>query len=275
MKTIKAEHIPVLYRNVKEVLDWLGASGTLVLTGSGAYVGILGKIDEKDHPIHDFDLKLIPDNPIKAVSVLTALSTLTGKQCPNMEEYFTIKGEPVRYDFMFNDIPVNVWIAIDPVRYEVMNTGPSKFCCPMEIPVENLDDIFIAKAKMNRPKDVRDIENICWASVEYQYVTAENVLHPWVVDSENKLTPAELSHVQEAVVVNGCYNDKAIRFTVQSQAVDGNVYCNGWQYLTLDEHWDDLDKIMVGDVIAPSAISIVKYKRFNGTEEKLRARIEL
>lgn len=260
VKQISAEYIPALYRNVKEVLEHLDVSGTLILTGSGAYVGIMGKISEKDHPIHDLDLKLIPNNPIKAIEVLTVLSVLSGKDCP-VTDYFTIKGEPVRYDFMFNGIPVNVWLMIDPVRYSTVTTKPSKYCSSVEIPVENLDDIFIAKAKMNRPKDIRDIENIAWLSVEHQLgALVDDVMHPWILDREDELTPSEKSHILQAEVIMGYYG-MSVRFTVKSQDFDGNVYMHGWQYITIDEHCDNYDSIQLGKVSVDD-VRIAHFKRF-------------
>ena len=273
MKQISAECIPVLYRNIQDVLEYLGVKGTLVLTGSGAYVGIMEKISEKDHPIHDLDLKLIPENPIKAIEVLTALSTLTGKEC-YIADYFTIKGEPVRYDFMFNDIPVNIWLMIEPVRYNVITTKLSKYCGPIEIPVESLDDIFIAKAKMNRPKDVRDIKNIAWANVEAQSTSYDNILHPWVLDREEKLTPSEKSYVHKAEVIMGYYG-KSVRFTFMHQYFAGKVkeYDHGWQYITIDEHCDNYDDIQLGEVSLDD-IRIVYFKRFNAEGDTcIRCRI--
>lgn len=268
MKTIKAELIPQLYHQTTCALIALGATGKYVLTGSGVYVGIMGKLTEQEHPIHDLDLKLIPDNPLIAAKVLTALSLTHGKATPlDKIEYFPIKGEPARFDFMYQGIPVNVFLALDPVNYNTNNVD--------EIPIENLDDIFLAKAKMNRPKDVEDINTLGW--MEYDCDCDDNyedIIHPYVLDEVKPLTDAELMSVFHADVVEGYYNTKSIRFTNRMFYNGSEVPHFTYQYIDMDTYWEDYDKVRLGE-IEPKSIRIAVYKRM-GTQFdiKYRTRIE-
>ena len=280
MKQISAEYIPLLYNNVTNLLGALGATGIYVLTGSGVYVGILKKLTEKEHPIHDLDLKLIPDRPLDAARVLTVLSLLCAKEVPSHEEYFTIKGEPARFDFTYQGIPVNVWLMLDPVRYETVRldrvSAGTGYKLDVDILIENLDDIFLAKAKMNRPKDVRDIEALDWSYNNYNSAYLyEDILHPWVLDSEKELSPEEREYVITAEVVAGYYNNKSVKFTCTKNLEQYHRYGTGfiWHYISIDEYSDNYDDIPFGEVPVDS-ITLVKYKRYNSVETCNRVRIK-
>lgn len=280
MKQISAEYIPLLYNNVTNLLGALGATGTYVLTGSGVYVGILKKLTEKEHPIHDLDLKLIPDRPLDAARVLTVLSLLCAKEVPSHEEYFTIKGEPARFDFTYQGVPVNVWLMLDSVRYETVRldrvSAGIGYKLDVDILIENLDDIFLAKAKMNRPKDVKDIEALDWSYDNYNSAYRyEDILHPWVLDSEKELSPEEREYVIAAEVVAGYYNNKSVKFTCTKNLEQYHRYGTGfiWHYISIDEYSDNYDDIPFGEVSVDS-ITLVKYKRYNSVETCDRVRIK-
>lgn len=257
----------------------LGATGQYVLTGSSVYVGILKKLSEDDHPIHDLDIKLIPDNPLTAVRVLTVMSEITGKEQP-MTEYFTIKNEPVRYDFTYNDIPVNVWLMLDPVKYEIVRldrvyAGASSFMLNVDIPIENLNDILLAKAKMNRPKDVKDLSVIEWnPTSDFIDRKFEDIAHPWVLKEVKSLTQKELQDVFSAEVIIGQFDTKSIQFA-------NRIFANGsecptlvYQYIDLDTNWDGYNSVKLGHVNDPASIKIAVYNRFKKDAcLKLRARI--
>lgn len=280
MKQISAEYIPLLYNNVTNLLTALGATGTYVLTGSGVYVGILKKLTEKEHPIHDLDLKLIPDRPLDAARVLTVLSLLCAKEVPSHEEYFTIKGEPARFDFTYQGIPVNVWLMLDPVRYETVRldrvSAGIGYKLDVDITVENLDDIFLAKVKMNRPKDVRDIETLDWSYDNYNSAYRyEDILHPWVFDSERPLSPEEKEYVLKAEVIAGQFDNKSIMFTCSHDLKQHHRYGENHvlHYVSIDEYSDNYNDIPYGEIPVDS-ITWAIYKRFNSTETHTLVRVK-
>lgn len=271
MKQIKAEYIPLLYNNVTNLLAALGATGTYVLTGSGVYVGILKKLTEKEHPIHDLDLKLIPDRPLDAARVLTILSMLCAKEAPFSEEYFELKGEPKRYDFIYQSIPVNVWLMLDPVRYDIIRLDD------VDIPIENLDDIFLAKIKMNRPKDVKDIEALQWDYHNYNApYLYDDILHPWIFDSQRPMTDDEKRYVVKVEVIPSQFDGKSIMFTCTANLDNLHRYGEKkvYHYMSIDEYDDASMKAVIGEEIPVDSIIWVKYKRFNSTETRTLVRIK-
>lgn len=281
VKQISAEYIPLLYNNVTNLLESLGATGTYVLTGSGVYVGILKKLTEKDHPIHDLDLKLIPDRPLDAARVLTTLSMLCAKEFPSSEEYFELKGEPKRYDFTYRGIPVNVWLMLDPVRYDTIRldkvSAGSGYKLDVDIPIENLDDIFLAKIKMNRPKDVKDIKTLQWDYHNYNApYLYDDILHPWVFDSQRPMTDEEKRYVVKAEVIPSQFDGKSIMFTCTTNLDGLHRYGENkvYHYMSIDEHDDVSMKVVIGEEIPVDSIIWVKYKRYNSVETCDRVRIK-
>lgn len=260
---IKKDNLLTVYTNVLYTLRTLGAEGRYILTGSCAYVGIYNAIDESEHPIHDLDIKLIPDDFVKASSILWALSRISGKELPD-PEYVVATPSP-RFDFIYNGIPVNVWVLTsgDSVHY-VTHTN----LCDEKIFTENLIDIFKYKAMMNRPKDVKDAQIVKLEWWEEGRLNPEDsiLVNPYVLVKSEPLTEADIAKIESIEVVESTYSEASLCIHVISK----NIAYSGMHFIQLLNSGD----YIIGSIIDPRRVIVNTYRRIEGFGTCVRAYIK-
>lgn len=253
MAMIKKDDLLKVYTNVLYTLRTLGAEGRYILTGSGAYVGVYNAIKEEEHPIHDLDIKLIPDDFVKSASILWALSRISGKELPD-PEYVVATPSP-RFDFVYNNIPVNVWVLTskDDVHYQAHTN-----LCDETIFTEDLVDIFKYKAMMNRPKDVRDAEIFELGWREKRRLNPENdiTINPYVLIKSEPLSEEEIACIDRIEVVNSVYSEASLCFHL----TDENRDYQGMSFVQLLDSGD----YIIGSIIDPHKVVINTYRRVEG-----------
>lgn len=260
---INKNNLLTVYTNVLYTLRTLGAEGRYILTGSGAYVGIYNAIEESEHPIHDLDIKLIPDDFVKASSILWALSKVSGKELPD-PDYVVATPSP-RFDFVYNGIPVNVWVL---TSSENVHYSTHDDLCRETIFVEDLIDIFKYKAMMNRPKDVRDAEivKLEWWQVEKLKPEDSIVTNPYVMVDSKPFSKSELSLIERIEVVESEYSEASLCIHTISKN-------NGYSGIYFIQLLDSGDYI-IGSIIDPRRVIINTYRRIKGFGTCKRAYIK-
>lgn len=260
---IKKDDLLTVYTNVLYTLRTLGAEGRYILTGSGAYVGIYNAVEEKEHPIHDLDIKLIPDDFVKASSIMWALSRISGKELPN--SYYVVNTPSPRFDFVYNGIPVNVWVLTskDDVHY-IAHAN----LCDEEIFTENLVDIFKYKAMMNRPKDVRDAQIVKLEWWEEGCLNPEYsmIVNPYVLVESEPFTEADIAKIERIEVVESEYSEASLCIHTISK---NNGY-SGMYFIQLLDSGD----YIIGSIIDPRRVIINTYRRIEGFNTCKRAYIK-
>lgn len=260
---IKKDDLLTVYTNVLYTLRTLGAEGRYILTGSGAYVGVYNAVEEKEHPIHDLDIKLIPDDFVKASSVMWALSRISGKKLPSPD--YVLDTPYPRFDFVYNGIPVNVWVltSADDVHYVTYDN-----LCDEKIFTENLRDIFKYKAMMNRPKDVRDAQIVkleWWENTKLD-TNKSMLVNPYVLVHSDQVTEDDIKDIESIEVVPSNYGEASLCIRLTGN----NTGYGGMHFITLlDGHG-----LNIGDKVDPTRVVINTYERMEGFGTCIRAYIK-